>query len=349
MVVVGGGVAGALLANSLQNHAEVVLIDPKEYFEIPWTNLRSKVEPSVAEKSLINHTDYLVSGQIITASAADVSEEAVITAEGRLVEYTYLVIATGHANQCPRKRRDRLEQFQEDNMKIKHSGSILIIGGGPSGVELAAEIAVNYPDKKVTLVHDKPRLLESIGQKAGGKALRWLRSKHVEVLLDQSVDLESMSEGDMLYRTSSGVEITADCYFSCLDSPLSSSWIRDSEMRDCLDSDGRLMVDANLRLKGQSNIFAAGDITDVTELKQGYFAQRHAMIVAKNIKLLMEGAKDSKLLKYKPSLTMPMVSLGKKDAVVQFSFATVIGHLPGMMKSRDLFVNRTRTLLGLPR
>lgn len=141
-----------------------------------------------------------------------------------------------------------------DNMKIKHSGSILIIGGGPSGVELAAEIAVNYPDKKVTLVHDRPRLLESIGQKAGGKALRWLRSKNVKFLLDQSVDLESMSEGDMLYRTSSGVEITADCYFSCPDSPLSSSWIRDSEMRDCLDSDGRFMVDANLRLKGQSNM-----------------------------------------------------------------------------------------------
>ena len=75
--------------------------------------MRSKVEPSVAEKSLSNHSDYLGSSQVITASAADVTGEAVITAEGRLVEYTYLVIATGHANQCPRNRRDRLEQFQE--------------------------------------------------------------------------------------------------------------------------------------------------------------------------------------------------------------------------------------------
>lgn len=89
-------------------------------------------------------------------------------------------------------------------MKIKHSGPILIIEGGLSGVELATEIVVNYPDKKVTLVHDRPRLLESIGQKAGDKALHWLRSKNVEFLLDQSVDLESMSEGDMFYITSSG-------------------------------------------------------------------------------------------------------------------------------------------------
>ncbi|KAM0917211.1 hypothetical protein ACQ4PT_009644 [Festuca glaucescens] len=330
VVVVGGGVAGALVANSLQNHADVILIDPKEYLEIPWTNMISKVEPSVAEKSLINHNDYLGGTRVITASSADVRGEAVITAEGRLVEYTYLVIAT-------------------DNMKIKYSGSILIIGGESSGVELATEIAVNYPDKKVTLVHDRPRFLESIGHKAGGKALRWLRSKNVEVHLEQSVDLESMSEGDRLFRTSSGIEITADCYFSCLDGPLSSSWIRDSELKDCLDSDGRLMVDANLRVKGQSNIFAAGDITDAPELNQGYFVQRHAMIVSKNIKLLMEGAKDSKLLKYKPSSTTPMVSLGKTVAVVQLSFAMVVGYLPAMWKSRDLYVNRTRTLLGLAR
>lgn len=234
-------------------------------------------------------------------------------------------------------------------MKIKYSDSILIIGGEPSGVELAAEIAVNYPDKKVTLVHDRPRLLESVGQKAGGKALRWLRSKNVEVYLEQSIHLESMLEGDRVYRTSSGIEITADCHFSCLDRPLSSSWIRNSELKDCLDNDGRLMVDANLRVKGQTNIFAAGDIIDIPELEQGYFVQKHAMIVSKNIKLLMHGAKDSKLLKYKHSTTMPMVSLGKKDAVAQLSLATVLGHLPAMWKSRDLFVHRTRNLLGLPR
>jgi hypothetical protein len=85
------------------------------------------------------------------------------------------------------------------------------------------------------------------------------------------------------------------------------------------------------------------------ELNQGYFVQRHAMIVSKNIKLLMDGTKDSKLLKYKPSSTTPMVSLGKTDAVVQLSFAMVVGYLPAMWKSRGLFVNRTRTLLGLAR
>ena len=77
-----------------------------------------------------------------------------------------------------------------ENDKIKSSSSVLIIGGGRMGVELAGEIAADYPEKNVTLIHDGPRLLEYIGPKASNKALKWLKSKRVEVLLEQSVDLD---------------------------------------------------------------------------------------------------------------------------------------------------------------
>ncbi|KAG1327837.1 apoptosis-inducing factor 2-like [Cocos nucifera] len=349
VVVVGGGVAGALLAKTIQSYAEVVLIDPKEYFEIPWANLRSKVEPSVAEKTIINHSDYFVHGKIITSSATNVTETEVVTAEGRKVAYTHLVIATGHAAYTPRCRRDRLEQFQEENTKIKISGSILIIGGGPMGVELAAEIAVDYPEKKVTIVHSGPRLLEFIGRRAANKTLHWLKSKKVEVHLDQSVDIDSISEADRVFKTSAGETITADCYFYCVDQPVSSSWLQNSLLKDCINKNGRLMVDEHLRVKGQKNIFAIGDITDVPEIKQGFLAQRHAIVVAKNLKLLINGAKESRLAKYKPATTMAMVSLGRKDAVAQFSFVAMIGFLPGFIKSKDLFVHRTRQQMGLDR
>jgi apoptosis-inducing factor 2 len=35
-----------------------------------------------------------------------------------------------------------------DNGKIESSESVLIIGGGPTGVELAGEIVVDYPGKR---------------------------------------------------------------------------------------------------------------------------------------------------------------------------------------------------------
>ncbi|RWW15304.1 hypothetical protein GW17_00020866 [Ensete ventricosum] len=150
-----------------------------------------------------------------------------------------------------------------DNQKIKSSQSVLIIGGGPTGVELAGEIAVDYPDKKVTIVHKGSRLLEFIGHKASKKTFDWLTTKKVEVLLEQSVDLDSISEGDGVYTTSTGEKISADCHFVCVGKPLGSSWLQDSALRDCLNKNGRLMVDEYLRVKGRSNIFAIGDITDI--------------------------------------------------------------------------------------
>ncbi|KAI3879008.1 hypothetical protein MKW92_046032, partial [Papaver armeniacum] len=52
------------------------------------------------------------------------------------------------------------------------------------------------------------------------------------------------------------------------------------------------MVDEHLRVKGHKNVFAIGDITDIPEMKQGYLAQNHAVLVAKNVMLLMDGGKE---------------------------------------------------------
>ncbi|XP_021901496.1 apoptosis-inducing factor 2-like isoform X1 [Carica papaya] len=349
VVVVGGGIAGSLIAKSLQFVASVTLIDPKEYFEITWAKLRSMVEPSFAERSVINHKDYLTNGQIITANAINISETEVLTSVGRLVAYDYLVIATGHKDPVPVTKRERINQYQAEYEKISSSGSVLIVGGGPTGVELAGEIAVDFPDKKVTLVHKGARLLEFIGPKAADKSLDWLTSKRVEVILGQSVDLNSVSDGGKVYKTSEGETIEADCHFLCTAKPLSSSWLNDSILKDSLDSHGRVMVDEHLRVKGRGNIFAIGDITNIQEIKQGYIAQKHALVVAKNLKLLMGGGKESKMATYKPSSgsVLAIVSLGRKEAVAQFPFTTMIGCIPGLIKSRDLFVARTRKDRGL--
>ncbi|XP_042413528.1 ferroptosis suppressor protein 1-like [Zingiber officinale] len=347
LVVVGGGIAGALLAKSMQSIADVVLIDSKDYFEIPWAELRSMVEPSLTRRSLISHTDY-TRARVIVSSATHITENQVFTADGGSFTFDYLVVATGHAYSTPRGRDERIKEFQLDNEKIKSSESVLIIGGGPTGVELAGEIAVDYPEKKVTLVHKGSRLMEFIGSKASKKALDWLTLKKVEVLLEQSVDLNAISEADGVYTTSSGEKIAADCHFVCIGKPLGSSWLHESMLKDSLDKKGRLMVDEYLRVKGQRNIFAVGDITDVPEIKQGYLAQRHAEVVANNLKLLMKGgATEKKLAKYKAAYSMALVSLGRKEAVAQFPFITISGCFPGLIKSRDLFVGKTRKSLGL--
>ncbi|KAL0922133.1 hypothetical protein M5K25_006095 [Dendrobium thyrsiflorum] len=348
VVVVGGGIAGGIIAKTLQSRCEVTLIDSKEYLEIPWAQLRSMIEPSFAERTLIKHSEYLTNATIITSHATNVTNHHVQTDDGQTFPFDYLVVATGHAGSTKVNRKDRLKHFQQDYKKIKASNSILIIGGGPTGVELAGEIAVDFPEKKVTIVHKGPRLIEFIGPKASRKTFNWLIKKKVEVILEQTVDLQSISEGEGgVYVTSDGQNISADCHFVCVGKPVASSWLHDSILKQSLDKKGRLMVDANLRVKGRNNIFAIGDITDIHELKQGFVAEKHGLVVAKNLQVLMRGAPEKKLEIYTPSPPIAMVSLGRKEAVAQFPFGTLFGWVPGMIKSKDLFVGKTRKTLGL--
>ncbi|XP_009418551.2 uncharacterized protein LOC103998722 [Musa acuminata AAA Group] len=353
VVVVGGGVAGAMLAKHMQFDADVVLIDSKEYYEVPWARSRSMVEPPFAERSLIQHTDYLSNARVTASPAIDVTESEVLTAEGRAFAYDYLVIATGHVDSTPRSRKDRLEQFKQDNKRIRSSSSVLVIGGGRTGVELSAEIAADYPEKKVTLVHEGPRLLQILGPKASEKALRWLKSKGVDVLLGHSIDLDAISEGQRSFTTSAGATITADCHFVCAGRPLGSSWLQHTLLKDNLDRFGRLKVDENLRVRGRKNVFAIGDVVDLPEIKQGFSARKHAAVAAKNMKLLLRGGKEEKMAVYKPrsaaaaAAAPAVVSSGRRQAVAQFPFTTVSGYIPGLFKSKDLYVGWNRRKLGL--
>ncbi|KAK1299744.1 hypothetical protein QJS10_CPB13g01482 [Acorus calamus] len=348
VVIVGGGIAGGLLAKSIQFNCDVTLIDPKEYFEIPWAELRNKVEPSFAERAIVYHKDYLTNGTIITSRAIDVTETTVLTADGRQISYDYLVIATGHNEAVPFMREERLAQYKADYEKIKSAKSILIVGGGGVGVELAGEIATDFPEKKVTLVHRGTRLLEFIGAKASKKAHDWLKSKKVEVLLEQSVSLDAASEAEKVYETSTGEKISADCHFLCVGKPFGSSWLQETILKESLDNRGRLAVDEYMRVKGWKNIFAIGDITDVKEVKQGFYAQKHAQVVAKSLKWLVKGGNETKMSTYKAGSPIAIVSLGRKEGVAQFPMLTFSGWLPGKIKSKDLFVGSTRKQMGLP-
>ncbi|KAF2536705.1 hypothetical protein F2Q68_00022242, partial [Brassica cretica] len=257
-------------------------------------------------------------GRVVTSPSVNITETDVMSADGDVIGYDYLVIATGHSDLFLKTRQEKLSQYQSEYEDIRSSKSVLIVGGGPSGVELAAEIAVDFPEKKVTLVHKGPRLLEFIGEKAADKAFDWFKSKKVEVILNQSVDLNSASDGNKTYKTS-------------------GAWMVKGEM-----------VDEHLRIKDRKNVFTIGDITSILEMKQGYIAEMHANVAVKNIKVMMSGGeKKKKMSTYKPGSEMAIVSLGRKDSVAQFPFVTVIGCLPGLIKSKDLFVGKTRKTRGL--
>ena len=83
------------------------------------------------------------------------------------------------------------------------------------------------------------------------------------------------------------------------------------------------------------------------EIKQGYNAHKHALLVAKNLKLLIKGLPNSKLATYSTGYPLAPFSLGRKEGLAQIPLLTLCGCLPGKIKSGDLFIGKTRKEMGL--
>lgn len=73
------------------------------------------------------------------------------------------------------------------NDQLRRASSVLVVGAGPVGVELAAEIIEEFPDVSLTLVSNKDRLLPALPDAMGAAALAWFRARGVTVILEDSV------------------------------------------------------------------------------------------------------------------------------------------------------------------
>ncbi|KAG0562401.1 hypothetical protein KC19_9G143200 [Ceratodon purpureus] len=347
IVVVGGGVAGTCVAKSFDTDSyKLTFIDPKDFFEVPYARLRCIVEPKFAQRSIMKHSEYLKKGTFLQTSATGVSGQELITASGERVAFDFLVIGTGTTFSGPTTKEEMLKFYQAETQNIQAAETVLIIGGGPVGVELAGEVATDFPNKKVTLVHGGERLLEFLGPKASTKALKWLQSKKVTVVLNDRIDSEGLAGPH--YVTKKGIAIQADAHFVCVGKRVGSSWLRGSDLENVLDKEGRLMVDRNMRVQGYSYVFALGDVCDTNEIKQGYLATKQAAVVIENMKKHIKDPYTAKLTEYKPATTpFAIVSLGRNLGLMQMPLGTLVGRLPGMLKSKDLFVGSSRKALGL--
>ncbi|CAM6089633.1 unnamed protein product [Calypogeia fissa] len=351
VVVVGGGVAGTAVAYGLQNVADVTLIDPKDYTEVPYADLRCIVEPTFAERSLIKHSEYLKKGKHVQSSAKTATATEVITVSGEEIAYDFLVITTGTTFHVPPGRvtkEERMQEFKELNQQLVEAESVLIIGGGPVGVELVGEIVTDFPQKTVTLVHSGDRVLEFLGPKVSQKTEKWMKKKGVNVILKDRVEnFERLSPPT--YETAKHVEIKADTHFVAVGKKVAIKWIEETPfLKEQVTVDGRLKVKPTTQVDGHKNVFAAGDVTDFKEMKQGYLANQHAAVVIQNIQKLMKNPDDEKLAVYKVSGSpIGIVSLGRVIAVAQLPFGTILGRMAGMLKSKDLFVGKSREQLGL--
>lgn len=329
VIIIGGGFAGSTIARLLEQTFAVTLIDTKNYFEFTPGILRTVLEPGHMRSIQALHNHYLHRATIIADTVIAVTAQAVKTAS-QTYPYDYLVIASGSSYNAPIKEGNvvlatRAEHLREYHKKLEGAGSILIIGGGLVGVELAAEIIEHYPKKQVTIAHAGNKLVERNNEKTIAYATNFLTSRGVKIRYNERV-LSKAPEG---FMTQLGNVITADLAFMCTGIVPNYEFMR-PHLPEKLDERNLIKVNEALQVEGMPHVFAAGDINNRPVEKTAQNSERQAQTVAANI-IALEAGKP--LTSYLSKPTPVVISLGKWRGVFTYKKITLTGLVPGVLKA----------------
>ncbi|KAM9700219.1 ferroptosis suppressor protein 1 isoform 3-T3 [Menidia menidia] len=328
VVVVGGGFGGVAVCQQLRALGlSFSLVDTRDAFHHNVAALRAAVQPGFARRTFIPYAetfgDAFVQGRV---DRIDPDRQRVVLMGGRELQYSHLVLSTGSDGPFPGRftaeasLQSGLHAYEDLLQQIRAADSVLVVGGGSTGVEMAAEIKTEYPEKKVVLVHSRvaladPDLEPSVRQ----QAKEVLLEKGVELLLGQKVqDLAALrlnvTQRGQTVRTDRET-LTTDLVLICTGTRVNASAYA-SSLSGSMAPGGALRVNAFLQVDGFSNVFAVGDCAHLPEPKLAYGAQRHAATAAANIHRSLRG---EELIAYRPGNVTMLLAMGPDDGVGQLN------------------------------
>lgn len=365
VVIVGGGFAGLKAAKALghKDGVKVTLIDKHNYhlfqpllYQVATAGLSPADIASPIRGILSNHKNVAVFlGEV---KKVDLQNKK-ITADERELTYDYLVLACGALHsyfghpewennapglktleQATEIRRRILIAFEkaekEENLdRQKQNLTFVIVGGGPTGVELAGAIAeisrqtltkdfrrINPASTRVLLIEAGPRILSAFDESLSNKASRDLEDLGVQIWTSTRVtDVRSDSVvlGEEIIKAST-IVWAAGVQPSGLN----------KELNVPLDRAGRVIVEKDLSLKDHPEVFVLGDqacsFDENSRPLPGLasVAMQQGKHVAKNILNDIQG-KPREPFQYLDK--GQMATLGRKKAIAQINKLKFSGFL----------------------
>ena len=231
IVIVGGGFGGLSAAKSLRNSpVQITLLDKNNHhlfqpllYQVATAGL-SPANIAAPIRSVLRHQKNTVD-EMIEVTGIDKEKREVIAGD-RKIQYDYLILATGATDsyfgkdeweefapglksltQATRIRRDILTAFElaeieEDEAKRNALLTFVVIGAGPTGVELAGAIAelarktlagdfrlIDPGMSRILLIEAGPRVLPTFDTSISNQAQKHLESMGVEVRVGQKVEV----------------------------------------------------------------------------------------------------------------------------------------------------------------
>ncbi|KAI7872825.1 hypothetical protein BDF14DRAFT_1960819 [Spinellus fusiger] len=308
VVIVGGGFTGFTVASILDHmpRFHVTLIDTKDSFEYSPGIIKMLVRPEETSSLRVRHDTYVKHGRVVIGCAERIENDATaILVNDELITFDYLVIATGSSYKSKLKSFDisslyRLSELSVENEQLKKSESILIIGGGLVGCELASEIAqYDFPSpykkkKRITLVESHSDLVYRSSTKRREKAVDYLTRLGVEVVCgERIVDFDSSEKNTYMGSSGRAYRNYDKVYLATGTTPCSNLLQGDGDVgfETCIDLWDRIRVKPTLQLDHwkYQHIFSGGDVTNVEEEKTGFSATLAGVCIARNICRIEKG------------------------------------------------------------
>lgn len=369
VVILGAGFGGLTAAKALASApVAVTMIDAQNYhlfqpllYQVATATL-SPADIATPIRSTLRdqlNTDVLL-GQVVSIDRTD---RTVTLDDGRAVSFDYLIIATGarHAyfghdeweavapglkkiDDATEIRRRILLAFEKaetetDDAKRRALLTFVIVGGGPTGVEMAGAIIelakkallsdfrhIDPASARVVLIEAGPRILPAFPENLAEFAASSLTRMGVEICTGKAAT----------DCTREGVALGADFIpartliwaAGVMASP-AAKWLSVES-----DRAGRVPVDDHLNIEGDARIFVVGD-TAAARWRDTSFvpgiapaAKQMGAYAAKSIRMMIKG-KDTQAFSYWHQGNL--ATIGRKSAVIDFGRIEVKGFIAWLL------------------
>jgi NADH dehydrogenase len=311
VVIIGGGFAGITLAKKLRNkNVQVVLLDKHNYhnfqpllYQVATGGLEAGSIAYPIRKVIQEYKDFYF--RLTTVNEIDSVNQKVIAEIGELY-YDYLIIATGSkTNYFGNKDIERysmamktipqslnirsliLENFEQavltkDESEKNSLINFVLVGAGPTGVELAGALAEmkkailqkDYPDldiakMEINLIQSGDRILNTMSEKSSAAAERFLIDLGVKIWKNVRV---TNYDGKTITTNS---DLTFDTATVIWTAGVQGAAIRGLDAKSLVEKVERIRVNQFNQVVGYDTIFALGDIASMESEK---YPQGHPMM-----------------------------------------------------------------------